>query len=140
MTQHPPPVVLLIDDHDDTRDMYALALRQRGFDMYDAADGPAALRQASEHLPSIIVTDLRLRGEVSGLDLCGYFDAQGIPVIVLTGVTGAREHEEVRRAGCRALLVKPVAPDTVETEIRRILTEPRSWSVPGRTLHSVRHR
>ncbi len=139
MTQRPAPVVLLIDDHDDTRDMYAVALRQRGFDVYDAADGPAALRQASEHAPSIIVTDLRLRGEVSGLDLCGHFGQQGIPVIVLTGVTGARAHEKVRRAGCRALLVKPVAPDTVETEIRRILTEPRSWSVASGTVHTVRH-
>ena len=139
MTPHAAPVVLLIDDHDDTRDMYALGLRERGFHVYDAADGSAALLQASEHPPSIIVTDLRLRGEVSGLNLCRHFGQQGIPVIVLTGVTGAREHEDVRRAGCRALLVKPVLPDTVETEIRRILTEPRSGSVASRTLHSLRH-
>lgn len=124
MTLHPAPVVLLVDDHDDTRDMYALGLRPRGFDVFDAADGPAALLQASEHPPSIIVTDLWLRGEVSGLDLCWHFGQQGIPVMVLTGVTGARAHEEVRRAGCEAVLVKPVCPDTLAMEIHRILRSP----------------
>lgn len=115
------PVVLLIDDHADTREMYAHMLSASNFDVLGAEDGADGLAQASRHPPSIVVTDLRMPGEVSVTDLCRHFQAIDVPVIVITGVSPGPEHDDARRAGCALLVMKPFGPDELLIEIRRIL-------------------
>ena len=43
-----PPVVLLVDDNDDVREMYAHMLRSAGFEVRGAADGDEALAAADD--------------------------------------------------------------------------------------------
>jgi CheY-like chemotaxis protein len=50
--------VLLVEEHNDTRALYAIALSAMGFDVVAAQDGAEGYRRASETLPDIIVTDL----------------------------------------------------------------------------------
>ena len=49
---------MVIDDYDDTREMYAEVLRLEGFSVESASDGQEALQMAVELLPDIIITDL----------------------------------------------------------------------------------
>ena len=121
MTPHSSPAVLLVEDHLDNRDMYSLMLRSLGCSVIEAANGDEALAQASAHRPSIVVTDLRMPGTVTSLDVCRHFAAIGVPVIVVTGVTPGPEHDEIKGAGCAAVLVKPVTPDALVAEIHRVL-------------------
>jgi CheY-like chemotaxis protein len=51
-------LVLLVDDHDDTGEMYVEGLRLCGFETIGAADGQEACRQACQFHPDIVVTDL----------------------------------------------------------------------------------
>ena len=118
-----PPRVLLVDDNLDTRELYAFALRQAGYDVREAADGPSAIADAPAHPPSIVVTDIRMPGHVSAVDLCRHFRAHDIQVIVVTGVPDGPEQEAIRRAGCALLVMKPYAPDVLCRDVARILAD-----------------
>jgi CheY-like chemotaxis protein len=55
------PLVLIVEDHDDTRELYVASLAALGFDAIAAGDCAQAYRQARESHPDIVVTDLTLR-------------------------------------------------------------------------------
>jgi CheY-like chemotaxis protein len=124
------PLVLLVDDHADTRDMYEQMLVMSSFNVAQAEDGPAALARLDEQLPSIVVTDLHMPGAVSALDLCCRLQEKGVPVIVLTGIDAGRELDQLLAAGCEAVLLKPVAPDVLVSEIRRVLSSAQAPPQP----------
>ncbi len=121
MTRPKVPVVLLVDDHADTLTMYAEMLRFSGFDVLQAADGAEALALGADTRPSIVVTDLRMPGRVSAEEICRHFAATGIPVIAVTASVKTREHDAIRAAGCGVVLLKPLTPDRLISEIRRAL-------------------
>jgi two-component system response regulator PrrA len=116
-----PPIVLVIDDHADTRDLYSQILSLSGFRVWVAKDGATALAKAAAgHLPSVVVTDLRMPG-VSASYLCRRFTERGVPVVALTGIGPGHEHDEMRGAGCAAILVKPLRLDSLVAEVKRVL-------------------
>ena len=54
------PAALLIDDHDDTREMYRLALSDAAFRVFEAGNGLDGAVCASDALPDVIVTELAM--------------------------------------------------------------------------------
>ena len=116
-----PPVVLLVEDHADTQELYAEVLVAAGFDVIQAADAAEALSLTQSVLPAVVVTDLWMPGPVSAEEVCRRFHRLGIPVLAVTGVAPGREHEAMRRAGCSSVLMKPIAPDCLVVENRRLL-------------------
>jgi CheY-like chemotaxis protein len=97
-------IVLLVDDHADTRDLFAQIFSLSGFSVWEADDGAAALaRTAAGLLPSVVVTDLRMPGRVSASELCRRFTERGVPVIALTGLGPGPELDEMQAAGCCAI-------------------------------------
>jgi two-component system, chemotaxis family, chemotaxis protein CheY len=126
MTPSAQPVVLLIDDNADSRGMYALMLADSGFEVLQAEDGVEALALAAVRLPAVAVTDLRMPGTVSAVDLCRQFRDLAVPVIALTGVGPGDEHDAMRHAGCAEILMKPLSPDELIAAITRVLAPDRS--------------
>jgi CheY-like chemotaxis protein len=119
-----PPVVLLVDDHEDTVAMYALALSVMGFQPVTATNVGEAFERACTCHPRVIVTDLSL-SVLSGFDLIHRLRedsrTQGIPVIVLTGLTLASIRQQAREAGCHRFLLKPCLPAALAGAIRDVL-------------------
>jgi two-component system cell cycle response regulator DivK len=105
--------VLLVEDHADTRQMYAEFLGI-DFDVATAADGEEALRIMRERAPDVIVTDLSLPG-MDGFELIASVreDAalKWIPIICLSGYGGYEHEQRARAAGCNRILQKPCMPD-----------------------------
>jgi CheY-like chemotaxis protein len=60
------PLALMVDDSDDTRELYALVLRLEGFVVEEARDGQEALHKAGELLPDIIITTSPCRSWTAG--------------------------------------------------------------------------
>jgi CheY-like chemotaxis protein len=119
-----PPLVMLVDDHPDGREMYAHFLGLSGFRVLQAVDAASALALAAAGpLPSIVVTDVRMPGPVSAAALCREFQRQGVPVVVLTGLIPGREHAEMKAAGCPAILMKPLSPDDLIAQLLRLLPQ-----------------
>jgi CheY-like chemotaxis protein len=116
--------VLIVDDVEDNRRVYAMFLEHRGFDVESAADGRQALRKARAFLPDVIVMDLAIPG-IDGWETTRRLKrdgrTQGIPVIALTGYVVGGARERARQAGCDAFLTKPCLPDRLVREIRRLL-------------------
>src|SRR5688572_28088918 len=92
--------VLIVDDDRDTREMYCESLRAEGFETSAAQSGEAALRLAASAMPAVIVTDLRLRGSIDGLELTRRLRAgsaaQSVRIIVLTGAMLGNERENAK--------------------------------------------
>ena len=63
------PEVLLVDDDDVNLLLTALALRERGFTMVEAASGERALELLRERTPDIIVLDAMMPGGLDGFDM-----------------------------------------------------------------------
>jgi CheY-like chemotaxis protein len=119
-----PPVVLLVDDHEDTVNMYALGLSGMGFQPVTATNADDAFDQACTCEPRVVVADLSLSVR-SGFDLLHQLRAdprtRDISIIVLTGLTLASVRQQAREAGCDRFLLKPCLPDALAAEIRDVL-------------------
>ncbi len=118
-------LVLLVDDDRECREMYARALRTAGFEVAEAHNGNQALAKASEHAPSIVVTDLALPG-IDGYQLTRRLRHQPgtehVPIIAVTGYGGFMEDtQRALTAGCDAVLTKPCVPDRLIEEVERLL-------------------
>ena len=56
------PLVLIVDDHADSREMCATFLEMSGFRTAEAADGMEGVSQARDLAPGCILMDLSLPG------------------------------------------------------------------------------
>src|SRR6266849_10696163 len=101
--------VLLADDHDDARQMYAEYLEFSGFETVQAANGLEAIRRAQEHHPDIVVMDLSLP-VMDGWEATRRLRADertaSIPILALTGHALAGISEGAKKAGCDAFVTK----------------------------------
>jgi CheY-like chemotaxis protein len=118
------PLVLVVDDFADNREMFTEFLAFHGFRVAEASTGREALERAFQLLPDVILMDLSLP-ELDGLEAtrCLKNDerTRRIPIVALTGHVLAGHSREAKEAGCDSFLAKPCLPDTLVTEIRRIL-------------------
>ena len=118
------PLVLVVDDDDDTRELYVQSLVIFGFEAIEAADCEHAYRRAWDFLPDIVVTDLTLRGGDGWQliqDLKREPRTREIPVVLLTGHAAPSLRERAEHEGCDGFFVKPCLPDELATELRHVL-------------------
>jgi two-component system phosphate regulon response regulator PhoB len=118
------PLVLIVDDHDDTRDLYLQSLGSFGFETIGATDCQQASRRAWESHPDIVVMDLPLLGHDGWQpiqDLKREARTRDIPVVLITGYAAASLHERAQREGCAALFVKPCLPDELAAALRQLV-------------------
>lgn len=125
MDAHAPALVLLVEDHQDTREMYSIALMATGFAVIEAVDGADAIVSATGHLPDVVVTDMRMPGSVTAVDLCRYFIPRGVRVMVVSGVGPGHEQDDVRAAGCSDIAMKPLPPDVLCARVGQLVAGTR---------------
>ena len=124
MTDRNAPLILVVDDYQDAREMYSEYLEFSGFRVAGARNGNEAVTQAFSLLPDLILMDLSLPG-MDGWEATKLLKADNrtrhIPVVALTGhaLTGASE--EAKKAGCDSFVTKPCLPDDLVVEVRRML-------------------
>jgi CheY-like chemotaxis protein len=123
------PLILVVDDYADNREMYSAYLRFQGLDVVEAANGTEALEHAFGRLPDLVVMDLSLPG-VDGWEATRLLKAdprtKHIPVIAVTGHALAGAPERAAEAGCDGFLTKPCLPEDLLREIRRMLDHGRA--------------
>ena len=118
------PLVLLVEDDLDTREMYAVALGMIGFRTAEAGTAAEALAAALTLHPDIVVSDLTLP-DGDGCELCARLssgeETRAIPMIALTGRSADDDFDRCAAAGCVRVLVKPCAPDVLAQVIDEVL-------------------
>jgi CheY-like chemotaxis protein len=119
------PLVLIIEDDQASRRLYASELQHAGFNVAEAHNGLQAVEKAAQLIPDAIVTDLGLPG-IDGYELCRRLHRDDrlnrIPIVAITGryfspADIARAHRE----GCHAVLIKPFVGEELIAEVRRAL-------------------
>lgn len=118
------PLILIVDDNVDAREMYAIYLEHAGFRAAEAADGETAIDSAKQDRPALILMDAtmpRLDGWEAARRLKADPDTRSIPLIMLTAHAFAEHRDRAAEVGADAFLTKPVLPDTLAAEIRKIL-------------------
>jgi CheY-like chemotaxis protein len=115
--------VLVVDDHDDTRQMSLIVLRAQGFEPAAAPGGDEAFMRAVADQPDVIVTDLAMP-DGDGWDLIAKLSSDPrtnrIPVVMLTACATEAVRERATREGLAGFFFKPCAPDVLAAELRRV--------------------
>ncbi|HEY7411601.1 MAG TPA: response regulator [Vicinamibacteria bacterium] len=118
------PLVLVVDDSDDNRDLYAQYLMFRGFRVATAASGEESLERAAQLQPGAVVMDLHMPG-MGGWEAVRRLKAEpatrAIPVVVLTADAFPAARTEAEAAGCEGYCHKPCLPQDLFDELERVL-------------------
>jgi CheY-like chemotaxis protein len=127
------PVVLLVDDHEDSAAMYAIGLLAMGFQPVTAETAEDGFERACHIQPDVVVADVSLSG-ASGLELTRRLRndrrTRDAGIIVLTGHAYDSMKDQARAAGCDRFLIKPCLPDVLAFEIRDVLTNRQAMPPP----------
>jgi CheY-like chemotaxis protein len=122
------PLVLVVDDYLEAREICAEYLGFHGYRVVTAEDGLQALERAFEVLPDVILMDLSLP-ELDGWAATRRLKAdprtRGIPIVALTGHALSAERERALAAGCDDVITKPVVPRELLAEVERQLARAR---------------
>jgi CheY-like chemotaxis protein len=117
------PVVLVVDDHEDTRQMSLIVLRSQGFSATAAVGGEAGFACACEQQPDVIVTDLAMP-DGDGWEfvhrLATDERTRNIPVVMVTACATENVKARAKHENVAAFFFKPCSPDVLAAELRRL--------------------
>jgi len=128
----PAPVarsVLVVEDNEDSRELFALLLESFGHRVATAADGAAGVAIAIEQKPDVVFLDIGLPG-ITGYGVARRLRAElggGVCLIAVTGYGQPDDRQRAIEAGFDLHLTKPIDV----REVERLLAQPH--------LHAHRH-
>jgi len=122
------PVVLVVEDHDDTREMLKILLTIYGCQVIEAENGEAALRLAEQTRPDLILLDMKIP-LLDGLAVTRLIrhhpTLNEVPIAAVTGNVFEQDQIEARRASCDYYLVKPLDFDRLEQLVKVVTARAR---------------
>lgn len=121
--------ILIIDDEEWLRKMIHMALKQRGYEVVEAADGPTGLKLASKESPDLILCDVNM-SQMNGYTTLRELRAQpataSIPFILMTGAADNAGMRQGMELGADDYLAKPFNIDAlygaVEARLKKAQT------------------
>jgi CheY-like chemotaxis protein len=118
-----PLSVLVVDDVQTFREMYATYFRFAGVGVSTAANGREALKISRAYPPDVIVLDLCMPG-MSGWEFLKHARADhrlsGVPVVAITAYSDDQAERTARDAGATAYVPKPCLPKFLLSVVRRV--------------------
>ncbi len=111
--------VLLVEDDWIIAKEISYNLQDMGMEVIGCIDNAEeAMRQLKNMVPDLVILDIDLSGEMSGIELASQLKNSGtIPFIFLTALADSQTVEKAKLAEPYAYLVKPVTPETLYSTI-----------------------
>jgi CheY-like chemotaxis protein len=108
----PAPLIVVVEDHEATRQLFALALEEAGYRVNAYHEETAALASIQHERPDLLILDLWLASGATGWDVCAELARDPatatIPIIMSTAVAPAmREQPASLHPHALAFLDKP---------------------------------
>jgi two-component system, cell cycle response regulator DivK len=122
--------VLIVDDNEKNLKLARDVLRAAGFRTFDAATGAQAIKLAAEHVPDLVLLDLRLP-DMNGVDVAR--ELTGIPVVALSALRLSGDDGGLHAAGFAGYLEKPI-------DVRAFPDQVRSFCAQGASIPSTGKR
>ena len=118
--------ILIVDDERNIRRVLGLALEKFGYEVCQAENVVQALRCAEEEQPDLVLTDVLMPGNLTGLDLLKELRARypNLPVVMMTAYGSIPMAVEAIRSGAFEFLTKPLNDlDALKKVLRNALEE-----------------
>ena len=119
------PVILVVDDFDDTRLLLRTWLERKGFQVIEAENGNEAVSKAESQRPSLIIMDLEMP-ELDGLaatrKIRSVKELEKVPVLAVSAYGAEQFREDALAAGCDEYVSTPFEPEALEKLIRSFVT------------------
>ena len=119
------PLVLIVDDNRMNLKLARDLLRASGFRTLQAESGAGGIALATEHLPDVILMDLRLpdmHGTDAARTLADAAQTARIPIVALSAVPFEGDGEWLLTAGFAGYLEKPISVREFPEQVRRYCT------------------
>jgi two-component system cell cycle response regulator DivK len=118
------PLVLIVDDSERNRKLARDVLSVAGFRTLEAATAGRGIALAAEHLPDVILMDLRLPdldGTEAARILASERRTSHIPVVAVTALPLDAGDDWLSIAGFAGYILKPIDVDTFADAVRQFL-------------------
>ncbi len=118
--------VLVVEDNEDNMELITFILEKNGYNVIKAETGQQGLDMALEERPDFIILDIQLP-DMDGLEVLQKIRSSkidgSIPVIAMTSYAMVGDREKVMASGCNGYIEKPIDPEKVVSQIRKIIGE-----------------
>jgi len=132
--------ILVVDDEKSIVDLVTAYLRQEGFEVHTAADGPAGLKAARALKPDLVVLDLMLP-EMDGIEVLTRLRRESnVYVILLTARSDETDKIVGLSVGADDYMTKPFSPRELVARIKAALRRLQSGAATAEvTVITLRH-
>jgi CheY-like chemotaxis protein len=122
----PRPVLLVVDDEPDLRDLLGEYFTRHGFEVREAADAARARACVAESVPDVAILDVNMPGE-NGLSLARWLrdSHPGLGIVMLTTVGEAVDRVVGLELGADDYLPKPFEVRELLARVRAVLRRSR---------------
>ena len=127
------PLVLIVEDHEDTRALYKYVLELHGYEVIETDKGEDAVRLAQAFHPDLILMDTNLPemdGLVAAQHIRQYASLQNLPIIFISGHAQPENRAAALAAGGDDYLIKPTSLSELEASVDKYLTNGRNKHAP----------
>jgi len=117
-------LVLVVEDHDDTRLLLTLLLEMRGFKVVEARNGEEAIQIAECVRPDLILMDTtlpRLDGFATTRRMRQSLTLSALPIVFLSGHVSPEARAAAFAAGCDDFLNKPLDTERLDQVLAKHL-------------------
>ena len=121
--------ILVVEDEAITAMSLKLRLTRFGYDISKiVATGEEAIASIEQEKPDLILMDIRLAGELSGIETAQQIQTshKALPIIFMTGYSDQELHEQVQQLHPLAYFIKPINVQELHTTITGAY-EHRHW-------------
>ena len=118
-------LVLVVDDAEDIRLLWAEVLTEAGYRILEAADGEVAVELAIAHRPRVVLMDMSMPN-VDGWEATRRIrkiaNEREIAIVAVSAMAEVDGRAAAFRSGCDGFIAKPTTPDVI-LEVVRSFTE-----------------
>jgi CheY-like chemotaxis protein len=125
--------ILVVDDDPMHRGLVRAIFERDPYEFLEASDAAEGLKSAIQHLPQLIIVDMRMV-RMSGLEFIQsarvHRDIKHIPIIASTASASATQGFECLRSGAAHYVPKPLDPASFRLTVKKLLGHPldREWA------------
>jgi response regulator RpfG family c-di-GMP phosphodiesterase len=133
------PLILVVDDDDDIRDILSYGITASGCQCLTADSGESALELLKAKPVEVVVSDVQMYG-MSGLELCRLVKADyDADVIIITGLVKNFHYEEIIAEGASDFIEKPIRLAEIVARLKRVLNERQTRGKLKATAKELRY-
>ena len=115
--------ILLVEDIDDSRELFRHMLEKLGHEVIEATNGKEAIKAAIKSSPELVIMDLSMP-EVDGFQAVSALRSiqsfTALPILAITAYPRSLWKDKAEDAGCDGFLQKPFSPEDLSAALDKL--------------------